>query len=164
MNIFILDTNPVLAAQYLHDRHVVKMVLESAQILSTVGHGLGVQFPSQYKATHQHHPCVLWAAHCAPNFEWLAQHAWALANEYTLRYPGRMHASLPIITRAVNAVRPLLNFTQARTPFAQAMPDQYRQPNAVAAYRAYYIGEKINDKPRWTNREVPSWVLQKEAA
>jgi len=165
MNIFILDTSPVLAACYQHDRHVVKMVLESAQILSTVAHGLGLTFPGQYKATHARHPCVLWAKHCAPNFEWLAQHAWALANEYSHRYPGRQHKSLPVITRAVNAAHPLLNFRQSRTPFAQAMPEQYRNAaDAVAAYRAYYRGEKINSTTRWTNRDVPEWLNAVEAA
>ena len=161
MNIFVLDLDPVRAAQYQHDRHVVKMVLESAQILCTVAHIYGRTFPGQYKPTHARHPCVLWAGAATANWQWLYGHALALSNEYTHRY-GKQHRSRAVINAAWEPLlfcRDIPN--ESCTPFAQAMPEQYRQDDAVSAYRAYYIGEKIANA-RWTRRAVPAWITEKE--
>lgn len=156
MNIFVLDADPVRAAQYQHDRHVVKMVLESAQILCTVAHIYGRTFPGQYRPTHPRHPCVIWTGANAENAAWLCEHALALAEEYSYRYT-REHASLPVIKAAKHALGCIIPPLPA-TPFVQAMPEQYRQDDAVQAYRAYYIGEKIINA-RWTRRAQPEWSL-----
>ena len=159
MNIFVLDADPVRAAQYQHDRHVVKMVLESAQILCTVAHIYGQTFPGQYKATHPRHPCVIWAGANATNTRWLCEHALALAEEYTFRYE-REHASELVIQAAKRALTGVLPPLPA-TPFVQAMPTQYHRDDPVLAYRAYYIGEKIANA-RWTRRAVPVWITEKK--
>jgi len=78
MNIFILSQDPHKAAQYMCDKHVVKLLLESAQILSTVSQG-------PYKPTHQNHPCTLWTAQGRDNYHWLVEHALELCREYTHR-------------------------------------------------------------------------------
>ena len=69
MNIFVLDSDPKVAATMLCDKHVVKMILESAQMLSTVAHTNG-HIP-RYRPTHSKHPCTLWAGESKSNWQWL---------------------------------------------------------------------------------------------
>jgi hypothetical protein len=162
MNIFYLDRDPQLAAQMMHDKHVVKMILESAQILSTVCHRHGLWQENMYKPTHAQHPSVLWAGDGLYNFTWLVTHARALAAEYAYRYAGKEHRSLEIIYRAAAAARgaemPLL-----WTEPPQAMPDEFKiAGNSVAAYRAYYLGRKVMQSG-WTRRPVPAFVTEGKA-
>lgn len=74
MNIFALDQCPVKSAQLLNDKHVVKMCLESAQILCTVHRGFGLDAP--YRPTHKRHPCMLWVAESHGNYIWLRRLPW----------------------------------------------------------------------------------------
>ena len=97
MNIFLLSLCPIEAVQQC-DKHVVKMPIESAQMMCTAGHG-------SYKPTHQNHPCTRWATLSEANFEWLTAHALALCDEYTYRY-GRRHKSQDVI----EAVKPPIEF------------------------------------------------------
>ena len=150
MNIFVLDEDPSVAAQMACDKHVIKMILETAQMLCTVAHHLGVSAP--YVATHKRHPCNLWVGASKENWDWLVEHGIALCAEYTKRY-GRVHKSQQVIEYCSQLD---LNFPQQdRTPFAQAMPPQYKDPCAVMAYRAYYHGEKARfatwktQPPKW---------------
>lgn len=151
MNIFVLDQDPAEAAQMLVDKHCVKMVLESAQILSTVCHAKGLEAP--YKATHKSHPCTVWAGVSRGNWEWLIDHSLAMCAEYTHRY-GRTHASQKVIEWCRDNA-PEFSST-VRTPFAQAMPDQYKSDCAVSAYRSYYKGEK-SKFAAWKKRSAPQW-------
>lgn len=153
MNIFILDSDPSVAARMLHDKHVVKMILETAQILGTVAdrHGIDGDF---YKPTHQHHPCTLWAGDSYSNAQWLIRHGLAMSEEYSFRF-AKSHASEEKIRTAHRS------FLSGKFPWftmtdpAQAMPEQYRVPgNAIQAYRSYYLGEKLHQS-RWTRRPVP---------
>lgn len=147
MNIFVLDTNPKLAAKYHCDQHVVKMILESAQMLSTViGHG--------YKPTHVNHPCTVWLRQSQSNCQWLIELACHLNNEYKSRFGHRVnHKSWDVI-----AENHIFNFDHLpdvpMTPFALAMPDQYKSDDAVYSYRNYYRLQKPfatwrNEKPEW---------------
>ena len=86
MNIFFLDRNPDIAAQMMHDKHVVKMILETAQILSTVHDLRGTWKEGMYRPTHQSHPCVTWCAEAGGNENWLICHGIALYREYTYRF------------------------------------------------------------------------------
>ena len=150
MNIFVVDKDPTVAAQQLCDKHVVKMVLETAQMLCTVARKQGYEAP--YKLAHPKHPCTLWAGHSVANWLWLLRHGHALCEEYTRRY-GKVHKSQKVIEWCAG-IR--LRFTETSlTPFAQAMPQQYKNPCAVTAYRAYYHGEKA-DFATWKS-EVPQW-------
>ena len=168
MNIFVLDRDPQRAARYHCDRHVVKMPLETAQLLSTalwcLTPGRAPMWQKQgsiYRPTHRRHPCVLWTVHCLANFRWLTRLGVALLAEYSYRY-GKRHGSGGVIGFAAEfAQAPLLpvrSWAPARrvTPFAQAMPEQYRRDDAVAAYRAYYLGEKASFAS-WTRRRTPCW-------
>lgn len=154
MNIFAVHDCPETAATSLCDQHVVKMVLETAQILSTV---VIQQRPEcheiLYKPTHAKHPCTLWAGRSTGNFEWLVAHGLALAEEYRYRY-GKTHASERVILACSKIP---LSLPRDRTAFAQAMPDQYRHEDPVEGYRAYYIGEKLA-WGRWNRgRSKPLW-------
>ena len=170
MNIFALDSDPRLAARYHCDRHVVKMVLETAQLLSTAlwnacpaearrlsGAGLA------YRPTHARHPCSLWLLESAANVRWLARLGLALADEYEHRYPGKVHASRGVIEACTEAFR--LAFSERRcaipkgarpTRFVQAMPAQHRREDPVEGYRTYYREAKAH-LARWTHRRRPPW-------
>jgi len=152
MNIFVLDTNPTTAAKMQCDKHVVKMVLESAQLLcSPFEPGT-----APYKRTHYNHPCAKWVRENESNYCWLLNHAWALAAEYYWRYK-KVHKSLSVIDWC-DANRYKLNLPKENcSPFAQAMPAIYKNPDAVVAYRAYYIGDK-SKIARWNKgRPKPDW-------
>ena len=150
MNIFVLHNDPSTAAQMQCDKHVVKMILETAQMLCTVAHGK--DFVAPYKATHKNHPCTLWAALSVQNWNWLVDHGLALCAEYTKRY-GKIHKSQQHIEWCQQI--PITLPSIGLTPFAQAMPVEYKDSCAVTAYRAYYHGEKARFA-KWKT-QPPSW-------
>ncbi len=155
MNIFVLDENPVKAAQMHCDKHVVKMVLETAQILSTVMREKGIDYG--YKATHKNHPCVRWAGYVFSNFYWTQALGIALCHEYTHRY-GKRHKSQDIIEGAYWATAaPNILLNDPPASFTLAMPEQYKCSDAVASYRDYYRHEKSN-MLQYTKREPPEWL------
>lgn len=151
MNIFVLDQNPVKAAVSQCDKHVVKMILETAQMLSTVLSDYGVDLG--YKPTHRKHPCTLWTGMSRENFEWLTKHGMALSDEYTSRY-GKVHKSQAIIEASKDHIEKIPS--KGLTPFAQAMPEQFKDPCAVKAYRSFYLGEKMSFAT-W-KRNKPNWI------
>ena len=98
MNIFILDRNLKKCAQYHCDRHVVKMILESAQLLSTV---LRINdIDEGYRPTHQNHPCTLWAGKSLTNWIWLRKLAENLNSEYKFRFNKTTNQKVIGLTRA----------------------------------------------------------------
>lgn len=153
MNIFVLDRNIDQCARYHCDQHVVKMILESVQILCSALSAKG--FDTPYRPTHAKHPCVLWAGASYDNFLWLKRLAAALNREFRYRFQKEVdHKSM----EALRKLKGKSFEKNGLTPFAQAMPEQYRVPgDPVAAYRAYYIGEKLAFA-RWTRRRTPAWV------
>ncbi|OPL18422.1 MAG: hypothetical protein AVO35_05565 [Candidatus Aegiribacteria sp. MLS_C] len=154
MNIFVLDRDVRRCSMYHSDRHVVKMVLESAQMLCTVLHGKGIDAP--YRPTHEHHPCTLWTGRSLSNWLWLRDLALALNEEYRYRYDrSRDHASGAVVKQLPV---PRLD-DKGLTGFAQAMPEEYRIPgDPVAAYRRYYMSEKSRFA-KWTKRDIPEWFV-----
>lgn len=158
MNIFVLDTDTMNCALYHSDRHVVKMVLESAQMLCTVLHQNGIAAP--YRPTHAHHPCTLWTGASLSNWIWLRNLALALNDEYRFRY-GRERDHASAVIAGALPVPPIRDL--GLTEFAQAMPEEYRVPgDAVTAYRRFYIKEK-SGFASWTGRPVPSWFEEGNA-
>ena len=97
MNIFILDANPEAAAAMACDKHVVKMILETAQMLCTVARDMGYE-GAPYRSTHKNHPCTVWAAKTSSNWSWLLRHGFALCDEYTKRY-GKNHKSSVLLEK-----------------------------------------------------------------
>jgi len=140
MNIFYLDKDPVKAAQVQYNKHVVKMILESAQMLCTAHHVYGFPEDVPYKQAHLNHPSTIWCRQNRHNYMWLYRHMIALGNEYTKRY-GKTHLSITKcknILRSYPALIPDGEFTQP----PQAMPNEYKNKCSVQAYWNYYIGEK----------------------
>lgn len=161
MNIFALDANPRLAAQYHMDVHVVKMILESGQLLSTTCHLLGIDSREiPYKKTHEKHPCTLWVLESHANFDWLLKLLFHLHKEYTYRY-GRAHASekeMPRFLRLHSLTKDLLPRI-GLTPFPQAMPDFCKAKDSVNAYRNLYFNVKSRmGRAGWRKtRKMPRW-------
>lgn len=149
MNIFYLHRDPVKAAEIQYNKHVVKMILESAQMLSTAHHHyadiLGYDKSYiPYKKAHYNHPSTIWARQNSRQYYWLFHHMLALGNEYRQRY-DKIHLSITkcfIPLQNCPVGMPLFeNFTEP----PQCMPDKYKVPgDSVAAYWNYYINEKYN--------------------
>ena len=128
MNIFILDRDPAVAARYHCDKHVSKMILESAQMLSTVLGG-------PYKKTHQNHPCTVWVGESMGNAMWLFELAHSLNREWKIRYGHSVnHKSFEVIKDIVMENKWIELPDMGLTPFAQAMPEQFKR-NDLVAYR-----------------------------
>jgi hypothetical protein len=153
MNIFVLDLNIEKCARYHCDQHVVKMILESAQIACTALNAKG--FTTPYKPTHVKHPCVLWAGASFANLKWLKKLARRLNREYRYRYRKfEDHSSLAVIDQIEEMKFESIGLTE----FPQAMPEQYKVPgDPVQAYRNFYVGEKLQFA-RWTRRRRPAWI------
>ena len=157
MNIFFTDPNPAQCALNLCDKHVVKMTLETAQILSTVKHRYGVADSLTYRETHRNHPCVLWAGDSAPNYVWLVQHGYALAAEYAYRFE-KVHKSLAVIHQAaINRPQiPALGTLSA----VKCMPDEFKVSDVYSSYRRYYISKANSIRMVYTGRDVPKWLIE----
>jgi|TARA_R100000084_G_C4596934_1_gene121240 hypothetical protein len=162
VNIFVLDKNPITAAEMHCDKHVPKMCVEAAQMMASALRRHGAtdgQMPltkagTPYRGGYAHHPCTVWAGDSRANFSWLALHALALCEEYTKRFDKEHACSGPIEHMA--RMRHAVEFEEARyTPFAQAMPDEYRDDDAVKAYRAYYHSKQFAKWEKGT--PTPDW-------
>ena len=175
MNIFYLDENPKKCAEYHCDKHVVKMIIEYAQLLSTA-HRLcdGIESRgssrsgkrqvrvwklddsrenSLYLASHINHPSNIWTRSSIQNYEWLWQLWYNLCKEYEERY-SKTHASW--IKLATHLSIPPYNIPEIRaTPIPLCMPDEYKHKNPITAYKTFYIKEKIKFAT-WKNG-VPHW-------
>ena len=175
MNIFYLDSNVTKCAEYHNDKHVVKMILEYAQLLSTAHRVLdGKEYidassgrkikrwrledtsleAQLYKATHINHPSAVWVRQSNNNYTWLMCLFQSLLMEYTHRY-GKMHSCNRLVywLRKPPANIPVGYLTQP-TP---AMPDEYKvSGDSLQSYRNYYLGAK-NNMAKWKNRPIPEW-------
>ena len=157
MNIFYLDRNPVVAAQMMCDKHVVKMILESAQMLSTAHRVLDgdehADNVGMYKMTHKNHPSTIWVRANSENYDWLQEHMEALITEYTHRY-GKRHATERLIHSLWEHPKNITHDDFTDPP--QCMPDHCKGDDAVSAYQNYYIMEK-SDFATWKRRDRPEW-------
>ena len=176
MNIFYIDEDPIKAAQMMVDKHVVKMILESAQLLSTA-HRLydgrlieGVSksgrkqkqwvLPDErenvmYKATHMNHPSAVWCRDSVDNYNWLVEHFFALCEEYTYRY-GKQHKCQAM---GYHLQSPPMNLRRlGLTPMPSAMADEYKiSDDPLTNYRHYYkIGK--SSMHSWKKRQAPEWI------
>jgi hypothetical protein len=159
MNIFFLDNNPQKCAEYHNNKHVVKMILETAQLLCGVHHIVGSQLEIPYKLSHKNHPCSIWTRECVENYVWLCDLGIELCKEYTYRY-GKKHKSQQIIEWCMINI-PKIPSKGRITPPALAMPDERKilgYNSAVNSYREYYIKDKSHIAT-WTKRQKPSWYI-----
>jgi hypothetical protein len=163
--------NPQKAAEWHCDKHVVKMLLESTQLLWTAHHvaangqlELGDDAPMTkdgrrgYRPTHKNHPCAIWTRASTANYRWLCQLAAALATEYHYRYPAaREHACEAHVAWLTTHVPPIPD--GPLTWPALAMPDEYKiSQNPTVCYRAFYVGSKgARGLLTYTRRARPVW-------
>jgi len=173
MNLFSLHRDHELNARAHCDKHVVKMPVEVAQLLSTAVRILareqGVDLSSPlssllYRETHRNHPCAVWTRTSMDAFLWVVEYGESLCAEYTYRY-GKNHAAKRVI-EACDCLDTFYGLTPAENPEPQpqCMPEQYRVPgNPVKAYRAYFCGEKSH-LAQWTNRPVPRWFKETQTS
>ena len=157
MNIFVLDKDPKKCAEYHCDKHVIKMILESAQLLSTAHHVCDSSIDKNllYSKTHINHPCAKWCRESKQNYTWLYKLFCCLLAEYTYRY-GKNHKSEKLLIPL--ATVPNID-RRNRTPAALAMPDKYRTKDVVESYRSYYAHEKKRIC-KWTKRKMPAWFMK----
>jgi len=185
MNIFVLDKDPIVAAQLQCDRHVVKMTTESAQMLSTAHRlldGAPIKRPSKSGKTirtyyclyegaddleaemlymanvHEKHPCTIWTMESEANYRWHWEHLRALSEEYTYRY-GRTHKVGVKLLWGLES--PPRNIPKGpMTQFKLAMKDQPQcmHPNdPVRSYKEFYHTKQQRFKMAWTKRNIPEW-------
>lgn len=154
MNIFILSKDPVEAARAQCNKHVVKMVTETAQLLTTC-------FPPgvlRFKYTHTNHPCAKWVRESLVNYKWLVLHGITLGEEYTRRY-GRIHASSDVIDACLDLTPNIPDL--GLTPFVRAIKEPWKtstvELTTVEAYRQYYIGDKAKFAKWAPHALAPEW-------
>jgi len=179
MNIFVLDSDPIIAAQQQCDKHVVKMILESAQMLSTAHRMLDgsiVRGPSKsgktmvkkyvldderedllYKNVHPNHPCTVWTRECSANYLWHHEHFVALCDEYRYRY-NKVHLTDEKLRTPLAKVPNNIRRSETMTQMALAMYDECKvDGDIIESYRRYYQTKQDNFKMRWTGRSIPEW-------
>jgi Pyrimidine dimer DNA glycosylase len=156
MNIFYLDNDPIVAAQMQCDKHVVKMCLETAQILCTVRARYGLEAP--YKPTHKNHPAVLWAGGSIGNYLWTLTHFKGLLSEYEFRYK-RQHKSGTVCLQIVSTPPEGINRGKLTAP-ARCMDTGSRSvsTDAVECYRHYYKTQKASIL-KYSVRHAPTWLI-----
>ena len=152
MNIFWLDHHPVQAAMYMCDKHVIKMALESAQMLCAPFE----DGQAPYRRAYYNHPCTKWARESQTNYDWLTSHALALCEEYERRYE-KEHGCLDVIEWCDSNRAQLKLSKRGLTKPAQAMPDWYKDENPVKAYRSYYMNEKAYFASWDRAGSIPEW-------
>lgn len=153
MNIFYLDTDPAIASKYHLDKHVVKMPLETAQILCTVHWLQNNEAP--YRPTHKKHPCTIWVSQSITNYDWVCKLGLELCKEYTFRY-GKVHKCEAIIQWCIENKPNLSN--EPTQDFALAMPEEFKvHGDVVQSYRNYYKYGKQH-LHNWSKREKPNWI------
>lgn len=151
MNIFYLDKNTDKCAQYHNDKHVVKMILETAQLLCGAHWVSGGEAP--YKLSHKNHPCAIWVRSDLNNYMWLCDLGIKLCWEYSHRY-GKTHKTYDVILWCCDNHPDIPNNRFSAPPLA--MPDEYKELCHVQSYRNYYMGDK-RDFCNWKNRDIPGW-------
>lgn len=178
MNIFILNEDPVIAAQEQCDKHVVKMIVESAQMLSTAHRMLDGSMERRasksgsmlkyyyldtdledqlYKACHHNHPCSIWVRESSTNYVWLYDHFMALCREYTYRY-NKKHMTQTKLQWLLQKL-PKNIPVGLQTPFKLAMQNEPQciTDDTVESYHKYYLTKKDRFAMTWSKRQTPEW-------
>ena len=162
MNIFVLHKDPIVSARMHCDKHVPKMVVELYQQRGSALRRYGAtddvmpttKGGTPLKGGYHNHPCTRWVGDSRDNFRWAVQHGLALCEEFKLRYNKPHYCEDGI--RMMGELADLIPQGEL-TDFAQAMPDECRQPNVVLAYRIYYKVDKSRFAKWERGREAPSW-------
>ncbi len=169
MNIFFLHTNPVIAALMMCDKHVIKMILESVQLLWAAQYSVSpnlshlkpylheLDSDRPYKKTHFNHPSSIWVRSDISHYSWLIKHVSALHQIYYDHFGHKIHKCFSHITFLAEhppflPASGLFNFPP------QAMPDNYKSDNAFQSYRQYYVNDKMSFISYRCTREIPGFL------
>ena len=156
MNIFVLDLDPKQAAIYHGDKHVVKMILETAQMLSTA-HRLADNCKfGFYQITHKSHPCSKWVRSSSSNYHWALKLLASLCEEFEYRR-GKKHKTEGLLYMLRDS--PSFYPSESPLPRPQCMPDEFKCDNVVDAYRSYYQSKCDEGivTYKW-GRNPPNWL------
>ena len=159
MNIFAIERNGlgeidwVQSARSQDNYRVVKMILESCQILSTVLNEQGIRAP--YRSFNPKHPSCLWAAESSDNFANLIEHCGAMIEEYSSRF-GKRHKCKAVLDKIINLYDPARFPTSDPTPLRMAMPNEFKSDDIVESYRRFYASKP---KVRYPKNKIPSWFI-----
>jgi hypothetical protein len=172
MNLFILSLCFRECAEWMFDKHISKMIVEAVQMLSTAKRVLG---PSEadseeikiYKISHKNHPVSIWIRTSLENYLWTLDMVDAMHEEWRFRYghpETKLHASYKIAQYLRRAAPSASQFPEkGLTPFAQAMPVEYKDEDAVEAYRRYYQSPDKRRIASWKKRTAPHWYVMEDA-
>jgi len=159
MNIFYLDHDQATCAKFHCDKHVVKMILETAQILCATHDRYGEHQDWMYKPTHVSHPCTLWAGDSVAHYDWLHKLGMELCYEYTRRY-GKVHKTQSILKQLKTPPIELI-YLYEPTWFdpPRCMPDECKAPSALESYKIYYKYKQSTIDMKWerSSTNVPYW-------
>ena len=159
MNIFFLHFDAKTCVQLYVDKHVLKMIIETLQLLCGVHHMTMTQtstYKPKYKLTHKNHPCAKWTRASLSNYKWLCELGIELCKEYTFRYE-KIHKCQSIIEDLTENLPNIIDIGFL-SPY-QAMPDMYRDEDPIEAYKQYYIFEK-NHIHKWKKRKIPDFIQE----
>lgn len=159
MNIFYLDHDQATCAKYHCDKHVVKMILETAQILCATHDRYGEHQDWMYKPTHVKHPCTLWAGDSVAHYDWLQKLGMELCYEYTRRY-GKVHKTQAILEQLKTPPIELIYLYEPTWDDPpRCMPDECKAPSALESYKIYYKHKQSVIDMKWerSSTNVPHW-------
>ena len=156
MNIFHLDKDPKICAEYHCDKHVVKMILETAQMLSTAYRKKFGNNDDLYKTAYPKHPMTIWVGDSGDNFFWSVQLLDQLLYQYTVRYK-KVHKTIKI-SNLLHSKHKLWHTWKTKfTRPPLCMPDEYKSDDYIQSYRNYYIGDKKRFA-RYTSVDTPEFM------
>ena len=161
MNIFYLSEKPDECAEMHNDKHCVKMILESAQMLSTAHRILDEDdaHPDLYKIAHKNHPSTIWVRSSKLHYDWLFRLFRMLSAEYSIRYSEhnfKVHKTWDKLGKILETA-PKNIVDNGFVPPPQCMPDHCKRPNTIDAYRNYYMTEKASIST-WKFTNSPTWM------
>lgn len=156
MNLFVLNTDPVIAAEMNCDSHVCKIILEALQMMSLAHLEHGSEQPGLWNAhTHRNNHVSKWVRENTSNYRWTAEHALALCSEYTMRY-SKVHKCQSMIEWCAANLPPLP--VSNMSPFRQAVAEDCYHDDPVIAYHMYYVRYK-RSFAKWKLGNTPAWFV-----
>lgn len=164
VNFFYLDKNPSKCAKYYCDKHVLKIPIEIAQILSKIHHVLKTKI--DYEKIYANSKVVkeslgpyVWSLMSLDNYIWTCDLGLELINEYKFRFGKTSHKTELILFYLKENLPPIKNL--GTTPFIMTNKYdmfQYISSNTITNARYNYAEMKCsNDK--WTKRTKPKWFV-----
>lgn len=163
MNLFILSLLQWEIAQSMMDKHVSKILLEAVQMLCTAKRVIDPEdVDGLYKMAHKNHPVTVWCRKSRANFIWTLDLVDELHKEWRFRYghpETKFHKSY-LVAMILRENMPSKFEEEELTPFALAMPEEYKTDDPVESYRNYYMSEEKRKIATWNKRrEKPDWYI-----